>query len=276
MRGLAALVVVVLSAFAPRHTQAQTSPPAEPPSIQDNSFLLEEAYNQERGVVQHISAFARGEGGWFYAFTQEWPVPSVRHQLSATFAVQNISRDSDDDRGIGDLSLNYRYQLVGDGQARLAISPRISLLIPTGNSDRELGAGATGVQLNLPVSVVVAPRFVTHWNAGVTSVPRSKNVFGERADTTRYNLGESTIWQATRAFNVLVEISYESSETVTANDETAREHSLLVSPGVRWAHNLESGLQIVPGVAAPLGVGPSRGDRGVFLYLSFEHPFRRP
>lgn len=25
--------------------------------IQDNSFLIEEAYNQEDGVVQHISAF---------------------------------------------------------------------------------------------------------------------------------------------------------------------------------------------------------------------------
>jgi len=34
------------------------------------------AYNQEGGVVQHISSFVRGDdGGWAFSFTQEWPVP---------------------------------------------------------------------------------------------------------------------------------------------------------------------------------------------------------
>ena len=31
--------------------------------IADNSFLVEEAYNQEAGVVQHVSTFSRPEGG---------------------------------------------------------------------------------------------------------------------------------------------------------------------------------------------------------------------
>ena len=31
--------------------------------------------------------------------------------------------------------------------------------------------------------------------------------------------------------------------------------------------------EIVPGLAVPIGIGPSRGDRQVFFYLSFEHPF---
>src|SRR6185436_8207277 len=45
----------------------------EPARIADNSFLIEEAYNQEAGVVQHISALALVEGGnWAYGFTQEW------------------------------------------------------------------------------------------------------------------------------------------------------------------------------------------------------------
>jgi hypothetical protein len=42
---------------------------------------------------------------------------------------------------------------------------------------------------------------------------------------------------------------------------------------VRWAFNFKSGLQVVPGVAVPFGVGSSAGERGLFLYLSFEHPF---
>src|SRR6266481_6363469 len=57
------------------------------PSIQDNSFLVEEAYNQERGIVQHINTFTyfADSRDWFYTFTQEWPVPhDERQQLSYT------------------------------------------------------------------------------------------------------------------------------------------------------------------------------------------------
>jgi hypothetical protein len=31
----------------------------------------------------------------------------------------------------------------------------------------------------------------------------------------------------------------------------------------------------VPGIALPIGVGASRGEKAVFLYLSFEHPFTK-
>src|SRR5262249_28473234 len=74
-------VVFVLSlAHVPRACADDT------PSIQDNSFLVEEAYNQERGVVQHISGFTyfSDSKDWAYTFTQEWPVPGLRHQLSYT------------------------------------------------------------------------------------------------------------------------------------------------------------------------------------------------
>jgi hypothetical protein len=46
--------------------------------IEDNSFLIEEAYNQEPGVVQHSFSMAyNGDSrrrGWSFNFTQEWPV----------------------------------------------------------------------------------------------------------------------------------------------------------------------------------------------------------
>ena len=48
---------------------------------------MEEAYNQNFGVVQHISSFTRfwDSKDWIYTFTQEWPVPGdERHQLSYT------------------------------------------------------------------------------------------------------------------------------------------------------------------------------------------------
>ena len=59
---------------------AGTAGAQAPAPIQDNSFLVEEAYNQERGVVQHINTFARARGGgWEYGFTQEWPVRGQRY-----------------------------------------------------------------------------------------------------------------------------------------------------------------------------------------------------
>ncbi len=42
----------------------------------------------------------------------------------------------------------------------------------------------------------------------------------------------------------------------------------------RIAFNFRSGLQIVSGVGVLIGVGPSRGEKGLIGYLSFEHPFR--
>jgi hypothetical protein len=42
--------------------------------------------------------------------------------------------------------------------------------------------------------------------------------------------------------------------------------------GVRFAINFKSGLQIVPGLFMPVGVGPSKGEYGGLAYLSFEHP----
>ena len=61
---------------------------------------------------------------------------------------------------------------------------------------------------------------------------------------------------------------------VVGRGQTQRQHDLLLNPGARWALNFANGLQIVPGISFPIGVGPSAGDKGVFVYLSFEHPFR--
>lgn len=41
------------------------------------------------------------------------------------------------------------------------------------------------------------------------------------------------------------------------------------------SHNFKNGLQIVPGFGIPLGAGPSASEKAIFLYLSFEHPFRK-
>jgi chemotaxis signal transduction protein len=244
--------------------------------IQDNSFLIEEAYNQERGVVQHINTFwrTRSTGDWAYTFTQEWPLPDVTHQLSVTLPVQQLHGAAAARTGIGDVALNYRYQAVGDGSATLAFSPRVSLLLPTGRSSESLGSGGVGLQVNLPVSWVVGRRLVTHGNAGLTRTFSARDAARDRAATTSYALGQSLVWLARPHANVMAEALWVRAQSVAGPSVTVRSDSLYVSPGLRWAHDFKSGLQIVPGVAFPIGIGPSRGQRGVFLYLSLEHPFR--
>src|SRR5687768_2707678 len=114
--------LVLLLTFAPVLLSAQSSPAPEAPGIQDNSFLIEEAYNQEQGIVQHISIFRsyRGSSDFDAAFTQEWPLGGITHQLSYDLPVVRFGRET----GIGDIRLNYRYQWIGSGLTQLAVSPR--------------------------------------------------------------------------------------------------------------------------------------------------------
>jgi len=163
--------------------------------IQDNSFLIEEAYNQERGVVQHISTFSRvdGSGDWLYTFTQEWPVPDERHQLGFTLPVQRLNAVPESRTGLGDLAVNYRFQAVGLEGGPLAVAPRLSVLAPTGRSSKGLGAGGFGLQFNLPVSREIGRRLVTHWNAGLTHTFKAEDQLGRKADTDSYFLGQSVV-----------------------------------------------------------------------------------
>ena len=252
--------------------QASTQTEAAKP-IEDNSFLIEEAYNQEPGVVQHISAFAweTKTHAWTYAFTQEWPFFSRRHQLSYTLPVVSAGRG--EGSGLGDIAINYRYQLVAGNPSGIFVAPRLSLIVPSGDERRERGAGGTGVQVNLPLTLESSSKFVTHWNAGATFTPSARNALGEQATTRSYNFGASIIWLARPALNFMLEAAGGREETVSGPDRRAGDQSFFLAPGVRGAIDFPSGLQIVPGFAVPIGIGPSRGDRELFFYLSFEHQF---
>ncbi len=240
--------------------------------IQDNSFLIEEAYNQEAGVIQHISNFTRatGSGAWLYSFTEEWPVLGQTHQASITLNYSGL--DGPARTGLGDLAFNYRLQAIGSGDTRIALAPRLTALLPTGDASRGLGAGGAGLQVNLPLSVVLTDRFVTHVNVGGTYVPSARAPDGGRGPLSTFAAGQSLIWLAHPSFNVLTEVLYTNS-ALAGPSGTERTQTLTVNPGVRAALNFASGLQVVPGVSIPIGVGPSRGERAVLFYLSFEHPF---
>ncbi|MGE5926842.1 MAG: transporter [Gemmatimonadota bacterium] len=238
--------------------------------IQDNSFLIEEAYNQERGVVQHISTFDNGDAeSWEYAFTQEWSLGGIRHQLGYTLPVLNAGRGS----GIGDVGVNYRHQVVGNPDARLLVAPRLTLLLPTGSHEEARGSGGAGVQLNLPLTYVATPQLVTHWNAGVTLIPSASAPAGGSASATSVNLGAGVVWLLRRSVNLLFEGVWTSDAAAVGDGVTVRDANAWVSPGIRAAFNAGA-VQVVPGVAYVIGIGPSRGE-SLFLYLSLEHAFSK-
>lgn len=263
---------VLAQSPAPRPEPREASPP-----IEDNSFLIEEAYNQGRGVVQHISTFSRSRagGGWEYTFTQEWPLGGRAQQLSYTIPVSRNDDASGARTGIGDVAINYRYQVGGIEHLGLAFAPRASVLLPTGASRHGLGSGGAGIQFNLPFSAELPARLVAHSNAGITYTPRARDTDGNSAGTQSYALGQSLIWLAHPKLNLMLESIWTSAHDVVGRGQTVRTSEFLLSPGLRGAIDFPSGLQIVPGIAFPFGIGSSRGERAVFVYLSFEHPFAR-
>jgi hypothetical protein len=268
------LALVVLGRTLPAGAQEAARPE---PAIADNSFFIEEAYNQEAGVVQHINTFAAAgpsNADLIYTLTQEWPFHGQRHQLSYTVPV---IRHQGASGGIGDVLLNYRLQLVA-GERSWAVAPRLSAVLPTGSVRRGMGDGTLGVQVNLPLSWQVSSSVVTHWNAGATLLPRAQGprLGGARVKRTltSYNLGASVIAPTQWPVQLLVEsvVSFESA--IGAAGQADRSTSRIVSPGFRAAINLGS-VQVVPGFAVPFTRSGGRTDTDLFFYLSFEHPFRR-
>jgi hypothetical protein len=236
--------------------------------IQDNSFLVEEAYNQEAGIVQHITTFQRGEGSWNLAFTQEWPFTGLRHQVGFTVQLENPSMSGG---GLGDVWLNYRYQAVGSGLTRVAFAPRLSVSLPTGEAEAGRGSGSVGAQVNLPLSIVLSSSLVAHMNAGMTVFPSASGPGGS-ATTADIHAGAGLFWLLHPSFNVLLETLWLSEAAVTGPGRIRREGALLLSPGIRAAFTV-GGVQVVPGAGYPIGFGARDGDDSLFLYLSLERAF---
>ena len=164
----------------------------------------------------------------------------------------------------------------GNGEAKLAVSPRLTLLLPSGDRKRSLGAGGLGIQVSLPLSLVLSDRFVTHWNAGATFTPSATDASGETASLASWNAGQSVVWLAHPRFNLLLETVVNSVQAFSDGGGTERHTDVLVSPGARFAFNLPDDLQIVVGAAAPIGLGANHGQNSVFLYFSVELPFWHP
>jgi hypothetical protein len=266
-RALKALLLIVAcqASFVAR---LFTEPLAK--GIQDNSFFVEEAYNQEPGIVQHIINlpvfFMDGEKEITPSFTQEWPIFTQTHQFSYTIPYTF----TEEENGFEDIRLNYRLQALMESERTPAFAPRFSLITPAGDTNKGFGHGRLGYEINLPFSKIVSNRVTLNFNAGGSFFPDVND-----RDLWNYNLGASAIYAVTENFNLMLESVANWEQDVDSAKNIDRTVAALISPGVRYAFNLPNDLQIVTGAAVPVGLTSESPDWGLFFYLSFEHPFVR-
>ena len=154
-------------------------PNRRPFKIMDNSFLVEEAFNQEKGVVQNIFGAVRarrhmGEHVHAGVAGAVADAPALLHHRVLQWRQAS---------GFGDTLINYRYQVAEEGPGRPAFSPRVSLVLPTGSRGKGLGDGTAGLQVNLPFSKQRA-------TGTGTGTAGSRGCRGRRASPERH--GETT------------------------------------------------------------------------------------
>jgi hypothetical protein len=261
--------------------------------IHDNSFLVEEAYNQEQGVIQHIfnlvPAWEHGrsaERTVDFVFTQEWPIFSQRHQFSYTLPLRRIDGMPEigygtDAGGLGDIMLNYRLQVLDGGNEAfpLAVAPRASVIFPSGDAEAGLGNGKLGYQFNLPMSYELE-KWAFHFNAGLTKtdgvtagLDPDAPFLGHTIDG--YNLGASAIYFLRPHFNLMLETVAYWNEELLPDGREDPQFQAIVLPGFRWAPYTEGDTQWVVGCGVPIGLSADAPDVGIFFYMSFEHRFLR-
>jgi DtxR family Mn-dependent transcriptional regulator len=267
--------LILLCLLLPVQALAQQATPARPADrpfeIVDNSFLVEEAFNQEPGIFQNIFGYQRGGSAWDLTFTQEWPFRSEKHQLSYSLPFSGVSGDS----GVGDVMLHYRYQALQEDPGYPAISPRVSVILPTGS--HALASNSLGLQVNLPVSKQQGNVY-WHANAGATwhprADPRPDLDDNDRLSLLTPHIAGSAILRVRPMFNVMLESVLEFEQFARVNGTKGRDVVFTLSPGARGGWNLGD-HQLVVGAAVPVTWVASESSAALLLYASYELPFSR-
>jgi hypothetical protein len=271
--------LMLVKAFFPTAGPAQERPID---AIEDNSFLIEEAYNQEEGVIQHIfnATYTNDprHRGWAFSFTEEWPFFSADHQISLTVPSYHLREGGQRQNGLGDILLNYRYQLLQEHDEVPALAPRFSLILPTGSRDKGTGDGVVGYQWNLPASKKISPQIALHGNLGLTYLPKVRapldlpgRPLSPKRSLLSYNLGGSAIYAATSRVHLMLEWVGMSEQTLDGEGRRERQFKSFLSPGIRAALGNAETVQSVLGLGVPIGLNRRSENYGALLYFSLEH-----
>lgn len=240
--------------------------------IEDNSFLLEEAFNQEWGVYQFIQKYQTSENGGFdYIFENEIPLTDKTHQLS--YSITTSKMESGRTTTIGDTSLNYRWQpLNKDG---MLLAERFGVVIPTGSINEGSGTGSYGFEFMQAASLTVRDNFMAHFNFGFSVRPGMRSeVSDKRRTSSAFTAGSSIVYLWRDNFNFLLEGLLESGQDINPDGSKRPSTTFTLNPGMRFGWDFEwKDMQVVPGLSFPVELLNSPTEAGVLFYLSFEPKF---
>lgn len=180
--------------------------------ISDNSFLIEEAYNQERGVVQHIVklnnyfAYESEFSGdnLDLSFAQEWPLGGQKWQ-----GAYAVSTDREFEQSWLDLQL--RYQLYSkDG---VAAAPYIAF---SAAAHKNTSLEEQRFRVGLPVSMDLSGHTVLHLNGSFESYGYTKEgIIGFHEPVSWVSFiayvpafGASLVQHLSPTYDLMVEFAY--------------------------------------------------------------------
>jgi hypothetical protein len=240
------------------------------PAYEDNSFLLDEAFTQPKGVWQNILNVYARKNDFASAFSQQIPITD-RHQFGYTLNYSVVGKGGDS--GFGDIYLHYNYAWKGKAD-RILLMPEFTLIVPTG---KNRGYGGWGGQFTLAATKRLSPKVMTHYNIGYSYVSRADFITSgnstDRAffeeDLHLQNAAASVVWYVTRRFNLMFESTGGAGKKLV-DTHTTKVFNLTLNPGFRVLFESET-AQLVPGLSVPLNFeNSSFAGAGVSVYLSYE------
>ncbi len=248
--------------------------------IKDNSFFIEEAYNQGSGEVQHLFTT---EINWMkvdeeteqetgFSFSQEWPL--FGHAVQGAYGIS-----TDEDVKSFEVGVELRWQWIEN--EKWAVAPTVegeAENLGDGNNNERYAFG-----VGLPVSYIANEKWNLHGNLGVGYSPDpSSKIYTDPCgncpvvyeDATTFGYGASAIYALRNNFNMMLETFFETEIVSNRFKDASKPTTLgVLSPGFRYAVNFPGDKQWVMGVGVPIGLTDDSSDYGVFLYMSFEHLF---
>jgi hypothetical protein len=251
------------------------------PRIEDNSMFLEEAFNQEKGIIQHINNLvvpSTEEDEMEYSYSEEIHI-TRRSQFSFSLhiPIERSIGNTETASGLGDTYFSYRYTIM-DKYDPVMIIPRITLIVPTGDAQQSLGDGAWGSQLAVAVTKRLHRKLVTHFNVSYTLLSGAERYFYDESvlvahrtrNLSQKSIGVSGVYLAGKSINFFVEALATRDEDISSNGKIVAETSFVLNPAFRFGFDIGS-AQIVPGFGLPFFFQQDeRQSTGLFFYLSLE------
>jgi hypothetical protein len=229
---------------------------ADPISLADSTFLVEEAFRADAPALQHALGFS--DRSWNYTLTQEWAGASP-HLVGYSIPLEIGARGGE--VALGAASLDYRYQVGGRDEDGFGFAPRMSLTVPL------TSGAAPGVAVSAPLTVHHGVRMASHWNVEGSWTPEHASIASREAVAGA---------ALARALNHRTVGVVEATVTWTQEilDGSPASRTIVVSPGIRRAIDV-AGYRLVPGIAIPLTIEGGDRSLGVAFDVMFENALPR-